>query len=297
MRQNFRESDRFDPLDDVYILRGREAILETELLLQQLAERCGQPGAMHWLGYFLGGAGARWKHPFMVLFLKPGADAKAPQPGDLEAAALFYELRVMGIRTGAFFTDDWEGFRTVIAPAASRGHIAARAVHALVERGAQIVLTTYRSTPLEEESASMMLQRRDVLWTEHARELTRHRLMLEPTYEETLARFGKRTRVHLRYYRKRFLAKRDCEFIEDARAVVSEADAMRLTRISLNPVPDEECKRRFRAGRDLPGGFLMALRGPGEACSPCWVGGGREPPRFCTTRSTPQALKRSRSVP
>jgi hypothetical protein len=262
VRHNLRESDQFDQLADVRILRGRKAILETEPLLQHLAERCGQLGAMHWLGYFLGGSGARWKQPFLVLFLKPGADEKVLQPGDLNAAALFFELRVLGIPTGAFSTDDWEGLRTVVAPPEQRGEVAARAIHALIKQGAQVVLTTYRYTSFEQAPASMMLQRRGVLWTEHAREVTKHRLTLAQTYDETLAKFGKQTRFNLRYYRKRLLAREACTFFKDARAVVSEEDVVSMNRTSLNPVKDDECKRRYRACVDLPGSFLMALRGP-----------------------------------
>jgi hypothetical protein len=100
---------------EVKILDGRYAVLAHARLLEQFAESCGQFGAMHWLGYFLGGKGARWKRPCVVLMLKPGVDADSLSPGDLWGAALFYELSALGIRTGAFSTDDWEGFRTIVA--------------------------------------------------------------------------------------------------------------------------------------------------------------------------------------
>jgi hypothetical protein len=237
-------------------------------LLQQLAERCDQLGAMHWLNYFLGGAGAKWKEPYLVLALNFGADVNSLRPEDLCGAALFYELRAFGIRTRAFSTDDWEGLRTVIAPPAMRGQLIARAVQALVQQGAHIMLTTYSYTSPDERPAGTMLQQPSMLWTEYDRQMTKHRLVLEKTYEETLAKFGKRTRTNLRYYRKRLLAQMDCTFLADAGSVVSEEELVLMNRRSLNQVPENECRRRFHATRDLSGGFLIALRKPdGELLS------------------------------
>jgi hypothetical protein len=260
--QNLRKSDQFDQVSDLFVLQGQKAILEREGPLQQLAERCDQRGAMHWLGYFMGGAGVKWKHPYLVLHLKPGVDVNSMNPSDLLGAALFFELRVFGVGTGAFSTDDWEGLRTVIAPAAMRGELAARAVHALIQRGAHVVLTTYRHTSPEEKAASRMLQRRGVLWTEYDRKVTKHRLMLEKTYDETLAKFGKQTRFNFRYYRKRLMARMDCRFLADALPEVDETELVLMNAKALNPVSEDECRRRFRAARDLADGFLIALRGP-----------------------------------
>src|SRR5665213_302680 len=54
----------------------------------------------------------------------------------------------------------------------------------------------------------------------------------------------------------------DCEFIEDALPVLSEEDLIHMSTASAQPIPVMECERRYRATRDLPGGFLIALRGP-----------------------------------
>jgi hypothetical protein len=260
--QNFRESVQSGPPSDLHVLKGKKAILECGALLQQLAERCDQLGAMHWLSYFLGGAGARWKKPCLVLLLNSGANVKSLRPEDLVGAALFFELGALGIRTGAFSTDDWEGLRTVIAPPAIRSQFAARAVQALIQQGAHVALATYRYTPMGEKTAGPMLQPGDTLWAEYARKMTKHRLVLEATYEETLAKFGKHTRFNLRYYRKRLLAKMDCEFLEDVHSVVSEAEFVRMNTTVLNPTSVNECKRRYLATRDSSGGFLIGLREP-----------------------------------
>ncbi len=249
MRQNITESYRFDESCDMHVLYGRKAILDCELVLQRLAERCDQLGSMNWLNYFLGGSGSRWKRPCCVLFLGPGADVESLHADDVHAAALFYELRPFGFPTGAYCTDDWEGLRTVVAPAALRGQAAACAINRLIKKqGAHVVLATYSCTDEQEkEPASMMLPEREILWVEYDRKVTKQCLTLEATYEKTLAKFGKQTRFNLRYYRKRLLGKMDCTFLADARGLVSEEDALRMNARSLNPVPEKECMRRYAA--------------------------------------------------
>jgi hypothetical protein len=247
---------------EMCVLDGYKAVLAQAHLLEQLAERCGQSGAMGWLGYFLGGSGARWKRPCVVLFLRPGADRSALQPEDLRAAALFYQLAAFGLRTGAFSTDDWEGRRTIIAPAGLRSQVTAQAIDLLLQRSAHVVLATYRRTPLDKTDAGSLLGRPGTFWAENTREVKKQQIALGTTYEETLARFGKRTRINLRYYRKRLLATMKCEFVADACSVMSEDDLNAMNAASLNPVPAAECLRRYRASRDLPGGFLIGLRGP-----------------------------------
>ena len=259
------------------ILEGRKTILEHARLLEQFAGRCGQFGAMHWLGYFLGGAGARWKRPCVVLLLQAGADTGSVSLDDLRGAVLCYELSAFGIHTGAFSTDDWEGFRTVVAEPALRRRVAALATRALIRRGAHLVLTTYTAIAPDETHANPVLEYPNTLWASHNRTVTKQRLILGQTYEETLAKFGKRTRNHLRYYRKRLLAEMDCEFLADASSVLGEKDFLQLNSSSRNPLPASECKRRYDATRDQNGGFLIGLRRvTGELLS--IVGGWRQGP-------------------
>ena len=246
----------------VTIVEGRDAILDQSRLLEQFAERCGQPGAMHWLGYFLGGMGARWKRPCLVLILKPGADARSIELDHLLGAALFYELSAFGIHTHAYSTDDWEGLRTVVAEPALRHEMTALAAQALIERGAHVVLTSYNVPAVNTTRVGPMIQYPGIMWAEQNREITKQRLLLGGTYDETLAKFGKGTRTNLRYYRKRLLAHMECRFVADAQTVLSEEDLLRLNSVSLNPMEAIECKRRYRATRELNGGFLIALLGP-----------------------------------
>jgi hypothetical protein len=260
VKYSFDKKNSYDARRDFCVIKGKKAIMEREPYLHELAERCDQLGAMHWLSYFLGGAGAKWKQPYLVLFLNPGASIESLQASDFRGAALFYELGGLGLRTGAFSTDDWEGLRTVIAPPDLRSQLAARAVEVLIQQGAHVMLTTYRYFSSAEQAAGTILKQPGILWTEHNREVTKHRLVLEDTYEKTLAKFGKQTRFNLRYYRKRLMARIECTFLSDARAVVTETELLHLNKSSLNPIPEEECKRRYRATRDLMGGFLIGLR-------------------------------------
>lgn len=247
---------------DVWVLEGRETVLDHARLLEEFAERCGQPGAMHWLGFFLGGKGARWKLPYVVLVLRAGSDRRSIKLDDLRGAALFFEVSAFGIHTGAFSTDDWDGLRTVVAEPMLRHQVTALATEALIRKGAHLVLTSYTVRALDETEVGPMLQSPRLLWAEHDRDVTKQRLSLGRTYDETLAKFGKPTRTNLRYYRKLLLSRMDCRFIADALPVVTEEDMVRLSANSLNPLAMDECKRRYRAARDLPGGFLIALLGP-----------------------------------
>ncbi len=245
---------------EVTILDGRDAVLAHARLLEQFAESCGQLGAMHWLGYFLGGAGARWKRPCVVLMLKPGANAGALTPADLWGAALFYELSALGIHTGAFSTDDWEGLRTVVAEPLLRQQATTVATRALIDRGAHLVLATYSAMPLEQTQVGPLAKYPGTLWAEHERKITKQRLVLAPTCEETLHRFGKRTRANLRYYRKRLLAQMDCEFLADALPVLKKEEFLHLNANAQNQLSQLECERRFSAAQGLKDGFLIALR-------------------------------------
>ena len=103
------------------VLSGYADVLAQSSLLESLAERCDQAGAMNWLGYFLAASSFKGKRPYLVLMMKSGADTSSPRLEDVHAAVLLFEYRVLGMPTGAFSTDDWAGFRTVIAPEGERG--------------------------------------------------------------------------------------------------------------------------------------------------------------------------------
>jgi hypothetical protein len=243
--------------DNLYVVRDRNRVLELAPALQELARRTGQPGAMHWLEYFLCAPSLASKPPYLVLQLED-----VPKPGQLHglhitAAALFFEYRFAGIRTGVFSTDDAVGFRTVIAAVEERACFAERAACALLNNGAHVVLTTYERP---EETTSMAEPLPGALIGYRQRSVGRM-LTLGPTYEQTLARLGRLTRRNLRYYRRHLESRMQLEFIADARRDLSFEQFERLNEGSLNPVRNrKELWLRWRCSSETDGGYVAGLR-------------------------------------
>ena len=244
---------------NLLVLDSREAILTLAPLLELLAERCGQAGAMHWLPYFLDEAVTGRRAPYLVLVLRPEQDEnRSLCVEDIEAAALFFEYRIFGLRTGAVATGDAVGFSSVIAPEQQRTQVAAMAARALVERGASVVLATYAGEG-EPETKPILMGWPGVLSATRKRQVGRS-LRLFPTMGQTLAQMGKRTRTNLRYYRRRLEESMHCEYVPDAAAELADVDLQGLNEGSLNPVSPAEFGRRIRSASELPGSFLAGLR-------------------------------------
>ncbi|MGI4828870.1 MAG: GNAT family N-acetyltransferase [Janthinobacterium lividum] len=244
---------------NLLVLDSREAILDLAPLLESLAERCDQAGAMHWLPYFLDQAVMGRRAPFLVLVLRPEQDeGRSLCVEDVEAAALYFEYRLFGMRTGAVATGDAVGFSSVIAPEQQRTLVAAITARALVERGASVVLATYAGDE-EPESRPLLTGWSGVLSAARKRQVGRS-LRLLPTMQGTLAQMGKRTRTNLRYYRRRLEESMPCEYVVDAAAELATADVQELNAGSLNPVSPAEFERRIRSASELPGSFLSGLR-------------------------------------
>lgn len=244
----------------VLVLRGTAAVLDQASLLEGLAERCGQPGAMHWLAYFLTAPALLKKMPFLVLVLRAGRTREALRLEDVRAAVVMFEYRVLGMPTGAFSTDDVTGFRTVIAVEEERSAVATVAANAVLEHGAQFVLVSYdygQRVAVEPR----MTERYETEWSLRRRPV-RKALPLAESYEATLATLGKSTRTNLRYYRKRLMEKMACEFVADARGLLAGAELDAVNAGSLNPVPVEYFKSQYKSASELPGGFVVGLRGP-----------------------------------
>ena len=243
------------------ILDTREAILSLRGVLEELAERCGQAGAMHWLPYFLDRGVTGRRTPILVLSLGPErSSGSSLQADDLEGAALLFEYRVFGLRTRAVTTADAVGFTSVIAPPGERTRVAATAARALVKRGAAIVLAT---CDRDAHPASIPS------WTTlpGARVGLRERgvgrtLPLGESLDATLAQMGKSTRFNLRYYRRRLEKEHGCEYVADASPALEGTDLQALNAASLNPVAPNEFTRRVRCATQLPGSFLSGLRTP-----------------------------------
>ncbi len=246
---------------NLLVLDSREAILALAPLLEDLAVRCGQPGAMHWLSYFLDEGVTKLRVPFLILTLRPEKDGNGSlHANDIEAAALFFEYRFFGIRSGIVSTGDAVGFNSVVAPKGQRARVAAAAARALVQRGAVIVLSTYESAG-EPEIEGMLSGWPGVFWAWRQRQVGRM-LPLQASFDATLASLGKSTRFNLRYYRRRLAKEMVCEYVPDAAPLLQGVDLRALNACSLNPVNPEEFERRVRSASDLPGSYLSGLRAP-----------------------------------
>ncbi len=246
---------------NLLVLDRPEAILCLAPLLATVAERCGQPGAMHWLPYFLDPAVMGRRIPYLVLLLRPETEEDRPlTAADIAAAALFFEYRVFGLRTGAVAharstTGDAIGFSSIVAPRGQRTRVAAVAARALAERGAHLILATYeeaqpKGAPLCGPRLAAALRQRRVGRT----------LRLLPTLDATLAQMGKSTRFNLRYYRRRLEKTMPCEYVPEAAPALRGEDLQALNLSSLNPVDAAEFERRVRSASELPGSFLSGLR-------------------------------------
>ena len=225
-------------------------------MLEALAERCHQAAAMNWLEYFLQAPSVLPKMPYLVLVVRAGVLAERLRAEDVHAAVLMFEYRVLGLRTGVFSTEDASGFRTVIAPKEDRARVAAMAMEALVERGAQIALITYESKAMAAVRPSFRVE--GLQWAQRRRSLGTS-VRLAESLAATLATVGKATRFNLRYYRRRLAKEVPCEFIADARGLLTDSQVQALNRGSLNPDKEHKFMAQYRACW-LSGGFLVGLR-------------------------------------
>jgi hypothetical protein len=236
---------------------------------------CAQPGAMHWLAFFLDAPSARGKTPCVVLVTNNAATHPDQlHPEDICGAALVFEYKVLGLGTGLYSTDDSSGLRAVIARDGESVPVCAAIVRTLLRAGAQIVLLTCdaRVTVAEPQLNPAGFRIRYAL---RQRPVART-LPLRATFSETLAQMGKATRFNLGYYRRRLARRMTCEFVADARTKLTPEAMQALNVGSLNAVSVELSMLRYQAACQLPGGFLVGLR---EAVTGTWlsvIGGWRQ---------------------
>ncbi len=213
---------------------------------------------MSWLGYFLAASSFKGKRPYLVLMMNPGADRSSPRLEEVHAAVFLFEYRLLGVGTGAFSTDDWAGFRTVIAPSAERAAMSAMAADALLDHGAQMVLISYAQQP-GTGSSFVPAMRSSAMWASGKRPVAMT-LLLEPTVKATLAKLGKSTRFNLGYYRRRLHAEEHCEFVGDACGLLQQHELEALNRACLNPIGLSDFHLQHQSACNLPGGFMLGLR-------------------------------------
>jgi hypothetical protein len=244
----------------VVVLCGHAVVLDHASLLEKLALRCEQPGSMSWLHYFLNVSSFKGKKPYLVLMMRSETVSSPPQLDEVEAAVLLFEYRAFGLPTGVFSTDDWAGFRSVVAPEAERASVAAAAADAMLQRGAQFVLVSYRAhETLTRANQPALLHAMRCGWRTRPIYMS---LPLEPRLEATLAKLGRATRFNLGYYRRRLVAQIPHEFLADVRGVLKDEELDELNRLSLNPISPSDFRLQVKSALELNGGYVLGLRTP-----------------------------------
>jgi hypothetical protein len=246
----------------VMVFSGKEAVLAQAELLEALADSTGQSGAMHGLHFVLNEKRNARKIPHLICVLAEGSDS--PSSGLLGAAVVF-EYGLGPFRTGYFATGDPFGAGTIVAPENLRTAVATKVCSTLLERGGRMVLTSFRKNDSElawpPEAVAMTGQQRS--WGMQTR-VVQDCLPLGESFDATLARMGKRTRNHMRYYRRKFEQSVAYEFVADAipaMRVDDRAFLKQLNRGSLDPVMQASFDLQMRSTVLLRGGFVSGLRG------------------------------------
>ena len=236
------------------VFRGRQAILDQKELLLELAHRTGQSDLLRDLPYYLAKPGLFRRTPLLLAVRDPSTRNPAPVLG----AVLLFEYNVVGVPAGMYTSNDRSGRRTLIALPDARANIAALAAEYLLERGAHIVMFSFRTNgPSDEVCRTLSRSTPYSSWIARQREVADF-LPLGKTFEQTLASVGKRTRTHMRYYRRRAEAHIGCVF--DPECTICSQELVDFNRLCMYAVQDEVAVWRLNALKDFDDPILMALR-------------------------------------
>ena len=230
----------------------------------EFSERCGQTGSMHDLAYFLSKPGALPRIPHLLLVGEAGLDPKAPNPDEMLGAVLIFEQQIGGVGLGAFATNDRSGRSSLLARPRDRARVAALAGSALMQRGAHLVLMSFRAGESEEAATSMgpvLLgvadRRRRAQWALRERTIPGY-LPLSITLDATLSQVGTRTRRNLRYYRRRAETELGCVFVPNIE--VSRAEILAFNRQCMYAVPVQVAGWRYDSLKDLREPVFMGMK-------------------------------------
>lgn len=205
----------------IHVVSGGKSILRLQPVLNDLSARCGQLGVMDDVGYFLNKPGILRRVPHLLLVSKePTLDLERLAADDLVGAALLYKYKVLGCGIGTYTTNDRSGRGSLVAPAALRSTLAEIVSRMLMDDGALAVLISFRDGDAANQegpnknrlSGISAANDKTTRWAWRERE-TADYLLLEKTFEGTLAKIGQRTRRNIRYYRKRAEAELGCQFV------------------------------------------------------------------------------------
>jgi hypothetical protein len=244
---------------------GCDSILRLQRVLADLSVKCGQPGVMDDVGYFLSKPGTLRRVPHLLLFSKaPVLDLEKVTADDVLGAVLLYRYMVLGCGIGMFSTNDRSGRGTLVGPAALRSTLAEMATRSLMERGAFAVLISFRdgdtgsdkTQPFGGSTANDKTAR----WMWRRREMPDY-LPLEDTFDGTLAKIGTRTRRNMRYYRKRAEAELGCVFLPEIQ--INKREFLDFNRECMYAVPGKVASWRYQSLEDLETPLFMGIKDKG----------------------------------
>ena len=273
------------PWSRVRIITGHAEILHMQPLLAALAVQCKQAGEVDSLAYFLSTPDSLKKRPCLILVNRDSENsANDPQDvlHNILGAVLIFEY-VATQRFGSarvFGTTDGSGRRNVIAAPGERAYVAGLAAAELLRRGAQIVQIGFREYHRDSDAALIDPQSavtsddatptpygtaeqavtagifesvgastktpwlKAVVWALAERDMPLY-LPLLPTFDQTLARIGQKTRANLRYYRRRTEAEFGCTFVPSVQ--IDLKTFIEFNRKSFAAVSDPIACARFKS--------------------------------------------------
>lgn len=263
----------------IHIVRGSDAILRLQRVLADLSVRCGQPGVMDDVGYFLSKPGILRRVPHLMLFSRSTAlDLERLSADDLLGAVLLYRYKVLGCGIGMFSTNDRSGRGSLVAPAALRSAMAEVASRRLMDQGVLAVLLSFRNgdgaslksgtglkcgTDLEkgilrgQPIGCLTAKDKTARWAWRERTMPDY-LELKETFDETLAKIGTRTRRNMRYYRKRAEVELGCVFLPEVR--IGRQEFMDFNRECMYAVPARVAGWRYHSLTDLETPLFMGIK-------------------------------------
>lgn len=251
--------------NNVRLLQGPDLLEQAPQLLRELAARSGQPEAIDDIRYYLEKPGLLRRKPVLALVYRLGAESDVrPQPeGSPVGAVLLFRYTLGRVSLKIFTSNDRSGRRSVIALPEHRLEVVRIVTDYLERRGAHIVMLSMRC--ISELSGP---DRCSLEGTRHGSRIVRHRtapdyLSLATTYEATLAGIGKRTRTHMRYYRKRAQELLGCTFDPELR--IDRSGLLALNARCTHPLRKETVAWRLQSLSSFADPILVGLRdGNGE---------------------------------
>jgi hypothetical protein len=251
----------------VHVVRGDDSILRLQRVLDDLCARCGQPGVMDDIRYFLAKPGTLKRVPHLLLVSKARSlDLERLTADDLLGAVLLYRYMLLGCGIGTFSTNDRSGRGGLVAPAALRSAVAETVSRSLMARGALTVLISFRdegSADVRADSSEGRSSKGSTIEDKSARWAWRERetpdyLPLDKSFEATISKLGTRTRRNLRYYRKRAEAELGCVFLPAVE--ISKREFLDFNRECMYARPAKVASWRYDSLKNIGTPLFMGIK-------------------------------------